>query len=164
MREDLLESPSTHKRLARRQARRQGSILDATEHSLRLDALDAGSTLILDTPRRRLDKLDSSMPGLWFDRVTGCGSELGHDVTTAVELKHGNTTIRVCHLLEEEAKLRVEWQGALVLPICGHDETWAAPDSPPSVMAAAVARGCGGEHLLRRDLLPTGGRYLEPSR
>ena len=88
-----------------------------------------------------------------FDRVTGCGSELGHDVTTAVELKHGNTTIRVCHLLEEEAKLRVEWQGALVLPICGHDETWAAPDSPPSVMAAAVARGCGGEHLLRRDVL-----------
>ena len=41
---------------ARRQARRQGSILDATEHSLRLDALDAGSTLILDTPRRHLDE------------------------------------------------------------------------------------------------------------
>ena len=44
-------------------ARRQGSILDATEHSLRLDALDAGSTLILDVASMRLD---SSMPGLWL--------------------------------------------------------------------------------------------------
>ena len=53
---------------ARCQARRRSSILDATEHGHRLDALDAGSNRLDVNPRRRLDAprsgLDSSMPGL----------------------------------------------------------------------------------------------------